>query len=330
MARFITRRVLVGVVTLIAISIIVFGLFFAVPSSPAKVMCGKNCDPAQIAVVETRLGLREPITTQYTKFMSGIFVGRTYAPGTDFEQRCDAPCLGFSFRNNEPVTAILSRTVPVTISIVSGAAIVWLLIGISLGMISALRRGTVFDKVAIGISLTGASMQVYFFGLILLYILVYLTGLLPFPSYTPLTQNPAQWAVGLLLPWLTLGFLNSAIYARLSRAQMLETLSEDYVRTARAKGLPLRRVYTKHALRAAITPIVTIAGLDIGASLGGTFITETIFGFRGLGKETVDAVNFLNLPIVVATVLLAAVFIIVANLIVDVLYAVIDPRVRLS
>jgi peptide/nickel transport system permease protein len=330
MVRFLTRRILVGAATLIAISIIVFGLFFAVPSSPAKVMCGKNCEPRQIAIVETRLGLRDPIVTQYANFMKGIFVGRTYAKGTDFEQRCDAPCLGFSFRNNEAVTTILSRTVPVTLSIVFGAAVLWLLIGVSLGMISALRRGTAFDKIAIGTSLAGASMQVYFLGLILLYIFVYLTHILPFPTYTPLTQNPGKWAVGLILPWITLGFLNSAIYARLSRAQMLETLSEDYVRTARAKGLPLSRVYTKHALRAAITPIVTIAGLDVGASLGGTFITETIFGFRGLGRETVDAVGFLNLPIVVATVLLAAVFIIVANLIVDVLYAFIDPRVRLS
>ncbi len=330
MVRFITRRVLVGVATIIAISIIVFGLFFAVPSSPAKVMCGKNCDAASILAVETRLGVNEPIVTQYTAFMKGIFVGRTYAEGTAFEQRCDAPCLGFSFRNNEPVTAILGRTVPITLSIVVGAAVLWLLIGVSLGMISALRRGTLFDKIAIGISLTGASMQVFFFGLILLYGTVYATGLLPFPSYTPISENPLKWASGLILPWVTLGFLNSAIYARLSRAQMLETLSEDYVRTARSKGLPLRKVYTKHALRAAITPIVTIAGLDIGASLGGTFITETIFGLRGLGKETVEAVNFLNLPIVVATVLLAAVFIVVANLIVDLLYAVIDPRVRLS
>ena len=169
MVRFITRRVLVGVATLIAISIIVFGLFFAVPSSPAKVMCGKNCDPASITAVETRLGVNQPIVEQYTAFMKGIFVGRTYAPGTAFEQRCDAPCLGFSFRNNEAVTAILGRTVPVTLSIVVGAAVLWLLIGVSLGMISALRRGTLFDKIAIGITLTGASMQVFFFGLILLY-----------------------------------------------------------------------------------------------------------------------------------------------------------------
>jgi peptide/nickel transport system permease protein len=213
---------------------------------------------------------------------------------------------------------------------VFGAAIMWLVIGVTLGMTSALKRGTVFDRVAISISLIGASLQVYFFGLVLLLVFVYSTGLLPAPSYTPFTQNPAQWALGLILPWVTLGFLNSALYARLSRAQMLETLSEDYVRTARAKGLTKRKVYTRHALRAAITPIITIAGLDIGAALGGTVITESIFGLQGLGRYSVQAVADLNLPIVLATVLLAATFIVVANIIVDLLYAVVDPRVRLS
>lgn len=330
MLRFIVRRLLVAAVTVVAISLITFGLFFAVPSSPAKVMCGKNCTAADIAAVETRLGIRDPIPEQYVNYFKGVLVGRTYAEGTDFEARCEAPCLGYSFRNNQPVTDMVAERLPVTMSIVFGAALMWLLIGLSLGMISALRRGTVFDKLAIGVSLAGASMPIYFFGLVLLYVLVYTTGLVPFPSYTPLTENPAGWALGLLLPWMTLGFINSALYARLSRAQMLETLSEDFVRTARAKGLPLRKVYTRHALRAAITPIVTIAGLDIGTSLGGTFITETIFGLQGLGKATVDAVQTLNLPVVLATVLLAAVFIVVANIVVDVLYAVIDPRVRLG
>lgn len=329
MLRFIVKRLFLSVITLIVISIVTFGLFFAVPSSPAKVMCGKNCNPADIAMTEERLGIRDPLPVQYANFVKGIFVGRTYGKG-EFAQRCDAPCLGFSFRSNEPVTAILARTLPVTFSIVVGAAVLWILTGVSLGMISALKRGTAFDKLAIGVSLVGASLQVYFFGLVLLIVFVYATGWLAAPSYTPFTQNPLAWAGGLLLPWLTLGFLNSASYARLSRAQMLETLSEDFVRTARAKGLPLRTVYTRHALRAAITPIVTIAGLDIGIALGGTFITESIFGLQGLGRATVNAVAQLNLPLVVATVLIAAVFIVVANIIVDVLYAVIDPRVRLN
>ncbi|WBB81061.1 ABC transporter permease [Micromonospora sp. WMMD882] len=329
MLRFVVRRLLVAVVTLTVISLLTFGLFFAVPSSPAKVMCGRNCTAADIAQVEDRLGLRDPLPRQYADFVRGVFAGRTYGSG-DFRRECPAPCLGFSFRNNQPVTEIITQRAPVTFSIVLGAAVVWLVLGVSLGMVSALRRGTAFDRIAIGITLTGASMQVYFFGLVLLYLLVYATGLLPFPSYTPLTENPLRWAHGLLLPWMTLGFLNSALYARLARAQMLETLSEDFVRTARAKGLSRRQVHLRHALRAAVTPLVTIAGLDIGVALGGTFITETIFGLQGLGKATVEAVQFLNLPVVMATVLLAAVFIVAANIVVDLLYAVIDPRVRLS
>ena len=169
-----------------------------------------------------------------------------------------------------------------------------------------------------------------FFGPILLLIFVYTTGLLDYPSYTPIAENPLKWASGLVLPWFTLAFLNSAIYARLSRAQMLETLSEDFVRTARAKGLPLRRVYGKHALRAALTPIVTIAGLDIGSALGGTVITETVFGLQGLGRTAVDAASQGDLPILMAVVLLAAVFVVLANIVVDFLYTMIDPRVRLS
>jgi peptide/nickel transport system permease protein len=329
MVRFVIRRLLLAVTTLFAISIVTFLLFFAVPSSPAEVMCGKNCNPSQVAQTEHRLGIDQPILTQYGQFVKGVFVGRTYGEG-DFVRHCPAPCLGYSYRNDELVTDTLKRTVPVTLSIVVGAAVMWLVIGVSLGMTSALRKGTIFDRIAISVSLVGASLQVYFLGLVLLLLLVYKTGLLPAPSYTPITENPGKWAVGLILPWITLGFINSALYARLSRAQMLETLSEDYVRTARAKGVTKRKVHTRHALRAAITPIITIAGLDIGASLGGTVITESIFGLQGLGRAAVRGVVELNLPIVLATVLLAALFIVVANIIVDVLYAVVDPRVRLS
>ncbi|HEY0000726.1 MAG TPA: ABC transporter permease [Actinoplanes sp.] len=329
MVRFVIRRLLFAVSTLFAISVLTFLLFFAVPSSPAEVMCGKQCNPTQIEQTEHRLGLDRTLVAQYGTFVAGIFAGRTIGAG-DFIRQCPAPCLGYSFRTDEPVTDILKRTVPVTVSIVVGAATMWLLIGVSLGMTSALRRGTLFDRLAISVSLVGASLQVYFFGLVLLLLLVYRTDLLPAPSYTPFTENPAKWALGLLLPWITLGFLNSALYARLSRAQMLETLSEDFVRTARAKGLPKRQVHTRHALRAAITPLITIAGLDIGASLGGTVITESIFGLQGLGRVSVQAVEDLNLPIVLATVLLAATFIVLANIVVDMLYAVVDPRVRLS
>jgi peptide/nickel transport system permease protein len=207
--------------------------------------------------------------------------------------------------------------------------VLWLCFGVGLGVLSALRRGTIFDRLAIGISLTGASLQLYFVGAVLLLVFTYTLKIVPVPHYTPLLENPVKWASGLVLAWLALAILFSAIYARLARAQMLETLSEDFVRTARAKGLPKVRVYGRHALRAAITPMVTIAGLDVGAALGGTVITETTFGLRGLGRTAVDAVRAGDLPTIMATVLVAAAFIVVANIVVDVLYAVIDPRVKL-
>jgi peptide/nickel transport system permease protein len=261
--------------------------------------------------------------------MRGIFVGRDIGSDTG-KTHCPAPCLGFSFKGTqEPVLDTVKRVLPVTVSLVAGAAVLWLTFGIALGMVSALRRGTIFDRLAIGTALVGVSMPVYFFGAILLLVVVYTTKIMDFPQYVPITENPLLWAKGLILPWMALAFVTAATYSRLSRAQMLETLSEDFVRTARAKGLPKRQVYVKHALRAAITPIVTIAGLDIGNALGGTVITETVFGLNGLGKEAVNGVFDLNLPIVMATVLIAAFFIVVANLIVDMLYATIDPRVRL-
>jgi len=329
MARYLIRRILLAVLALFAVSIITFVLFFMVPTSPAYVMCGKQCDAHMIQQTNQRLGLDQPPVVQYGQFVKGVFVGRTYGSG-ELALKCPAPCLGYSFRTNEPVMSIIGRTLPVTLSIVIGAWVLQIALGVGLGMISALRRGGLFDKISVSVSLVGASMQIYFFGPILLLIFVYNLHLLPNPGYTSPFQDPWAWFTQMLLPWLTLGFLNSAIYARLSRAQMLETLSEDFVRTARAKGLPKRRVYVRHALRAAITPIVTIAGLDLGTLLGGAVITESVFSVNGLGRTAVQAVTDLNLPVVMATVLLAAFFIIVMNIVVDVLYSVIDPRVRLS
>jgi peptide/nickel transport system permease protein len=331
MLRFAIKKVLLAASTLVAVSVLTFGLFFAAPTNPAELMCGnrKTCSPEQQQMIERRMGLDRPIVNQYADFMKGTVTGRTFGEG-DAARECPAPCLGYSFRNDEPVMDIVGRTLPVTLSIVSGAAVVWLLMGVSIGMVSALRRGTVFDRAAVVTSLVGASMPILLFGPLLLIIFVYEGGLLSYPQYTPITENPVKWASAMLLPWLTLGFLNSAIYARLARAQMLETLSEDFVRTARAKGLPKLKVYGRHALRAAITPIVTIAGLDLGVYLGGTVITETIFGFTGLGKASLLAAINLDMPVVMATVLLAAFFIVAANIIVDVMYAVIDPRVRLG
>ena len=330
MLRFFIRRVLLAVLTLFAVSLTTFLLFFAAPSKPADTMCGvRICDPAQAARISRSLGLDRPILVQYADYMKGVFVGRTVGTGNDAIE-CPAPCLGVSFRTNQPVLTIIGHGLPITGSIVIGGALTYLTLGLVLGTTAALRRGSPVDRFSIGFSLTGASMQIYVLGLVLVSLFVFTLGWLPRPAFTPLTDNPAEWAVGLLLPWITLGFINSAAYSRLSRAQMLETLSEDFVRTARAKGASMRTVNYRHALRAAITPIVTIFGLDFGASLGGVVITETTFGLQGIGQTAVLAVLNLNLPVVMATVLLAATFIVVSNVIVDMLYAFIDPRVRLS
>jgi peptide/nickel transport system permease protein len=320
MGTFLLRRALLGALTLFAVSVVTFLMFFALPRDPATAMCPKNCDAARLERVRAELGLDDPKPVQYARYMSGIVTGR---PG------CPAPCLGYSYVNNEPVSDTIARTVPVTLSIVVPASILWLAVGIGLGMLSALRRGTVFDRLAIGFSLSGASMQLYFVGGVLLLVFVYTLKLLPYPHYTPLLDNPLDWATALVLPWCALAFLMSAVYARLSRAQMLETMSEDFVRTAEAKGLPHGTVVRRHVLRAAITPLVTAAGLDVGTALGGTVITETTFGLRGLGRTAIDAVRDGDLPTIMGTVLLAAAFIIVANIVVDALYTTIDPRVRL-
>jgi peptide/nickel transport system permease protein len=329
MLRYVVRRIAIAVATMATVSVLTFWLFFAVPSDPAALQCGKQCGETQLAQIRASLGLGRPTYVLYFEYMKGIFAGRTIGRG-DFARDCPAPCLGYSFRTGEPVLDMVKRAVPVSFSIVGGAALLWIVGGIGLGLLSALRRGSWIDKSAVGFSLIGSSSPIYFVGLLFQLFFVFKLGWLPVPRYTSPFVSPWQWASGMVLAWITLALLFIALYTRLTRAQMLETLSEDFVRTARAKGLPRRTVQLRHALRAAITPIVTIAGLDIGAALGSTIITENVFGLQGLGKLSSQAAVELNLPIVMATVLLAAFFVITANVIVDTLYAVIDPRVRLG
>ncbi|MFG1676560.1 ABC transporter permease [Micromonospora sp. NPDC049282] len=328
MVRFLLKRLLLAVSVLLAVSIVSFLMFFALPRDPVTGMCPKNCNAERLERVRTELGLNDPKPTQYVNYMKGIFVGRDL--GSAQGGKCEAPCLGYSYVNSESVTDTFARVLPVTLNIVLPAAVLWLALGVGLGMISALRRGSLLDRISIGLTLTFASLQLYFVGALLLLVFVYSLRILPTPRYVPFLENPLEWVRGLVLAWVTLALLFSAIYARLSRAQMLETLSEDFVRTARAKGVAKRKVYGRHALRAAITPIVTIAGLDVGAALGGTVITETTFGIQGLGRTAVEAVRQGDLPTIMATVLVSALFVVVANIVVDLLYAFIDPRVRLG
>jgi peptide/nickel transport system permease protein len=217
---------------------------------------------------------------------------------------------------------------PVTLSLAIGAAVIWLVSGVTVGVISALKRGTLFDRFSMGIALAGVSLPIFFTGLISLELFSYKWPLFPNVTFVPFSTNPLLWARNLVLPWLTLAFLYAALYARLTRAGMLETMSEDYIRTARAKGLPERRVIFKHGLRAALTPIVTIFGMDLGLLLGGAIITEATFSLHGLGLFTVLAIQNQDLPEILGVTMLAAFFIVIANLVVDILYAVLDPRVR--
>jgi peptide/nickel transport system permease protein len=251
-------------------------------------------------------------------------------PGSEAELNCAAPCLGYSYQTDQPVTTLLKDRLPATLSIAFGASILWLLIGLSSGIVSALRRGTMIDKFSQGVALGAASLQIYFVGLILQFIFVDKLQILPMPGYTSPFDSLSEWARQMALPWITLAFLLSAIYSRLTRAGMLEVMSEDYVRTARAKGLSARAINTKHVLRGAITPIVTVFGLDLGVLLGGAVITEYVFNIPGLGKLSTDAVANVDIPVVTGTVLFSAFFVILANLIVDLIYSALDPKVRLA
>ena len=241
---------------------------------------------------------------------------------------CPPPCFGYSFKNQQPVWPMMVSDIPVTLSLAIGASVLWLIGGISIGVLSALRRGSVFDRFSMGLALAGVSLPIFFTGLIALELFSYRWPIFPNVTYVPITQNPYLWARNLVLPWVCLAFLYAALYARLTRAGMLETMSEDYIRTARAKGLQERTVIVKHGLRAALTPIITIFGMDLGLLLGGAILTEVTFSLHGLGLFTIEAIQNQDFPEIMGVVMLASFFIIIANLFVDILYAYADPRVR--
>lgn len=333
MLAYLIRRLLNAVVTLLVVTLVTFGVFFLVPkatgSDPALLYIGKQADPVAVEGIRTKLGLNDPIIVQYGKFLKGLVAGRDYVNGPDVTH-CSAPCLGYSFKTNQEVWPLLTDALPVTVSLAIGAAVLWVLMGVLFGVISALRRGTIWDRSVMTIALAGVSLPIYFTGQLTLLIFVYGLEWLPNPGYTPFVDNPAKWFSGLILPWVTLAFLFAATYARLTRANMLETLGEDYIRTARAKGLRERNVIGKHGLRSGLTPLVTVFGLDLGALLGGAILTEAVYNLRGLGYFALNGIRTNDLPVILGVTMFAAFFIVIMNLIVDLLYGVIDPRVRLG
>jgi len=331
---FIVRRLIATVFLLIIVSMITFAIFFLVPRLAGQTTydlaaqyVGRSPSPSAVHAIERQLGLDVPLPVQYWRFLKGIVLGRHFDSGTT-SAYCPPPCFGYSFKNQQPVWPLMVTALPVTVSLAIGAAILWLVGGVTIGVISALKRGTLFDRFSMGIALAGVSLPIFFTGLLSLALFSYRWPIFPNVHFVPFTQNPFLWARNLVLPWVTLAFLYAALYARLTRAGMLETMSEDYIRTARAKGLQERTVIVKHGLRAALTPIITIFGMDLGALLGGAVLTETTFSLPGLGQYTILAINTQDLPEILGVTLLAAFFIVIANLVVDVLYAVVDPRVR--
>jgi len=331
---FIVRRLIATVFLLIIVSMITFAIFFLVPRLAGQTTydlaaqyVGRSPSPSAVHAIERQLGLDVPLPVQYWRFLKGIVLGRHFDSGTT-SAYCPPPCFGYSFKNQQPVWPLMVTALPVTVSLAIGAAILWLIGGVTIGVISALKRGTLFDRFSMGIALAGVSLPIFFTGLLSLALFSYRWPIFPNVHFVPLTQNPFLWARNLVLPWVTLAFLYAALYARLTRAGMLETMSEDYIRTARAKGLQERTVIVKHGLRAALTPIITIFGMDLGALLGGAILTEATFSLPGLGQFTILAINTQDLPEILGVTMLAAFFIVIANLVVDVLYAVVDPRVR--
>lgn len=321
MLRFLIRRILTGILVIWLISVVVFVLFFIAPPNVAYLLLGKfqAANQELVAQVTAQLGLNKPIPVQYWDFLVRLVHGN----------------LGYSYYSHEAVTTLIGRALPVTASLAIGAAVIWVVSGVLIGVLSATHPRSIRDRMGTLFALTGLSFPTFVLGLILLYFLFYklhVAGFNWFPGggYVPLTQDPWQWFLHLVLPWITLAVASMAVYARLTRGQMLEVLGDDYIRAARSKGLSEMRVTFRHALRAALIPIVTQFGIDVATLLGGAIVTEQVFGLNGLGALSVTSVVNQDEPVIIAIVLLAAVFVVLANIVVDMLYAVLDPRVRLS
>ena len=333
MINYILRRLVTAALLIVAVSIVTFGIFFLIPKAvgadPAEMYVGKSATPRDVEATRVKLGLDQPIYVQYGRYVKGLVVGRDYNSGPSITH-CSTPCFGYSFRSDREVWPLLLDRLPVTISLALGAAVIWLVGGVLGGVISALKRGSLIDRAVMFLALAGVSLPIYFTGLIFQALFVHQWPIFRGGEYVNFVDDPLAWANKLFLAWVSLALLFAATYARLTRATMLETVSEDYIRTARAKGLKERVVIAKHAMRSVLTPIVTIFGLDLGGLLGGAILTETVFSLPGIGRLSIEAVRTKDLPIILGVTLFGAFFIVMANLIVDLLYAVIDPRVRLG
>lgn len=330
MILFTVRRLLWAVLTLVVVLLFTFWIFFSLSPDPAAQICGQTCTPDRIEQIRQVLGIDRPFFAQFFTFLSGIFAGRTIGAGPTAVQ-CPAPCLGYSFQTGQNVAEMIGSRLPITITLAVGALVLWVIAGTIGGVLSAVKRGTWWDKAAMSMALAGVALPNYFVALLLQYVVVVKLQWLPFPSNDPsFTDDPGTWFTSFLMPWLVLALMYSATFARLTRANVIDTLGENFIRTADAKGLRPFTVLTKHALRPAMTPLVTIVGLDFATLLGGALITESVFGLQGVGKLARDAISTNDQPIIMAVTLLAATIVVLMNIVVDLLYAALDPRVRVG
>jgi peptide/nickel transport system permease protein len=328
MTGYLLRRVAGAVLVLVGLAVIVYALFYLAPQDPAILTCGKGCTPERLADVRAAMGLDESVPAQFQHFLQGLVAGRDYPSGPQV-RHCPAPCLGYSFETDQPVTALLADRLPVSASLAVGAEILSLIVGVGAGLLSGLRRFRILDRLVNGLILAGYAVPVFLVGLLLLLVFCVYLRWLPFPSYVPLSTDPVAWARNLLLPWTALAVIQAAAYARLTRAGVQQTLAEDHVRTARAFGIPERRIIWRRALRGALVPLVTLTAIDLAAIMTSAVLTETMFGLPGVGQLLVGAVNQVDLPVVVGVTLLTGFLIVVANAVADLAYAAIDPRVQL-
>jgi peptide/nickel transport system permease protein len=320
-ARFLIRRSLQGLLVLLLMTFTVYAIFFLGPGPQyvARALAGKTATQAQVNQIAAELYLNKPWYDAYWHFVTQMLHGN----------------LGYDFYNNVPVTTTISQALPITLSLVLGASLLWLLMGLATGILSAVRTRSLLDRFFTTQALFFYSMPTFVLGLLLILILYsFLTthGVPIFPApgaWTPFTTNPLAWLHDMILPWFTLALVSAASYTRLTRSSMLDVFGEDYIRTARSKGMPERRVVLRHNLRASLTPVVTQFGLDVGTLIGGAVVTETVFSLPGLGWTALRAITNQDLPVVIGIVVVASAGVVVANLLADILYAVIDPRVRL-
>lgn len=317
MIYFLAKRLIFSAFILFALSVFVFFLFFVAPGDPARVIAGDKATETQLVQIRSNLGLDRPIHEQYLSFVGKAVQGD----------------LGFSYRNQQPVTKLISSRIPVTVSLVTGGVIFWLMIGIPIGIMSARYPGGFRDRIGQGFILVGLSFPTFVLGMLSLYVFYFLprqAGFTLFPpgGYKPFMKDPIIWAWHLFLPWMTLALVTAAIYARLTRGNLIQVMSEDYIRTARSKGLSESRILFRHGFRSTLVPLVTQLGADIALLLGGAIVIEQIYGLQGVGALAVQAVKNQDRPIIIGVVLLGGLFIVLMNIIVDLLYAVLDPRVR--